>query len=173
VRRPLVVVLLAGLALLFGAGLAAAHNVLERSDPADGATLTSGPARVSLTFNLPVRQGFSAMTVVGPGGGLWQDGEPKVDGNIVSIGVRPLGPAGRYEVGYRIVSDDGHPVSGTISFTLTTPGTGTPAAPGPAGPTTDTAPSSDGPPAWPWVIAAAAVIIGSGVLALRLRRRHT
>lgn len=173
VRRPLVVAVLAGLALLFGAGVAAAHNVLVHSDPADGATVTSGPARVTLTFNLPVRQGFSEMTVVGPGGSFWQDGDPKVDGNTVSVGVRPLGPAGRYDIGYRIVSDDGHPVSGTLSFTLAAPGTGTPAPPGQAGSTADTSAPSDGPPVWPWAVAVAVVLVGGVLLVLRVGRHRT
>jgi methionine-rich copper-binding protein CopC len=129
-RRFAVALALVIAALVAGAGVASAHNVLIGSDPPDGATLTAGPAQVRLTFDLPVREGFATVTVVGPGGTRWEDGAPVVYANTVSEKVRPLGPAGVYQVGYRIVSDDGHPVSGAIRFTLTTPGAGTP-QPGP------------------------------------------
>ena len=46
----------------------------------------------------------------------------------MATAVAPLGPAGVYKIGYRIISADGHPVSGEVSFTLTTAGTGTPPA---------------------------------------------
>ena len=100
--------------------------------------------------------------------------------------MNPLGPAGRYEVGYRIVSDDGHPVSGALSFTLTTPGpaaapaTTAPAAAGPAtaGPATQASPAAasspaggddGGVPAWPFVLLAVVVVIGAVALVLRRR----
>jgi copper resistance protein C len=38
-----------------------------------------------------------------------------LDGPTVSIDVAPLGPAGRYEIGYRIISADGHPVTGSVA----------------------------------------------------------
>ena len=69
---------------------------------------------------------FAAMTVVGPDANLWSIGDPRVQGAVISIGVRPLGPAGTYTVNYRVTSADGHPVSGSWSFQLTTAGRGTP-----------------------------------------------
>ena len=86
-----------------------------------------------------------------------------------------LGPAGRYQVGYRVVSGDGHPVQGSTSFVLTKAGTGTPptqpAATGtPVAGGASGASSGGGSPVWPW-IAAAVVVIGVGVVvALRLGR---
>ena len=59
------------------------------------------------------------MTVVGPDGNLWSTGEPQVEGAVISVGVRPLGPAGTYTVNYRATSADGHVVSGSWSFRLT------------------------------------------------------
>ena len=40
-------------------------------------------------------------------------------GTVVSIGMRPLGPAGNYTVNYRVTSADGHVVAGSWSFQLT------------------------------------------------------
>jgi hypothetical protein len=100
------------------------------------------------------------------------------------------GTAGAYTVAYQVASDDGHPIKGDISFTLTV---GAPApAPATQAPEPTAAPSNapappvatgavaieptsdtdDGPPVWPWVALAAGVLIalGGGALALRSRR---
>jgi len=122
VRRLLTVLLLASAALL-GAGVPAqAHNVLISSDPKDGTELATGPEKITLTFDQPVRQGFAQISVIGPDGTRWEEGKTTVDRTKVSVGVKPLGPAGEYAVGYRILSADGHPVSSKITFTLTASG---------------------------------------------------
>lgn len=162
---------IAGLASLVGAGSAAAHNTLVSADPADGARLAAGPERITLTFDQPVNTGFTTVTVTGPDRTNWRVGQPTVSGNTVTTPVDPLGPAGEYLIGYRIVSADGHPVSGSVSFRLTTAGTGTPAPPA-----SDDAGNGDGaagagPAAWVWV-AGAVLLLAGGVLAgLWLGRR--
>jgi hypothetical protein len=166
VSKPLAVVVLVGLALLGGAGPAAAHDTLVASDPANGASLSSGPQRVMLTFDQPVNRGFNTITVTGPGGTAWATGEVTVSGNTLSSAVLPLGPAGDYVVGYRIVSADGHPVTGTVRFRLTQPGTGTPAPPTTAAAAAGG--SEGGMPVWPWVVAAIALLAGGVTVALRL-----
>jgi methionine-rich copper-binding protein CopC len=173
--RALAVSLVCGLALLLGSAPASAHARLEGTDPADGSTLDAAPATVTLTFNEEIPAEFSTLTVIGPDGAAYQTGPVTADQRKISTAVLPLGPAGRYRIGYRIVSDDGHPVSGSVAFTLSTAGTGkgTAPAPGdPAAPTADAAgaPADSGPPVWPW-IAGAVVLVGAGVVvALRLGR---
>ncbi|MHC9294639.1 copper resistance CopC family protein [Mycobacterium sp. LTG2003] len=158
--RRLVAIVLALFAFaasaLAGAGTASAHATRVAADPAEKAALTESPQRVSATFNEQLQEAFAAMTVVGPDGNLWSDGEPQVEGAVVSVGVRPLGPTGTYTVNYRVTSADGHVVSGSWTFDLTVAGTGTP---GPAA----AAPSSsdEGLPVWPFVLAAV-VIVGGG-----------
>jgi methionine-rich copper-binding protein CopC len=114
--RVVAVTLLCAVTLLFGAAPAFAHTRLQSSDPADGSSLGAGPQRVSLTFNEPMQTGFATLTVIGPDGRPYQSGEVTANGGTVSIGVAPLGPAGRYEIGYRVVSEDGHPVTGSVAF---------------------------------------------------------
>lgn len=145
----------------------AAHNELLGSDPLDGAQLGAGPARVTLTWDLPVQRGFSIVIVTGPDGNQWQAGPATEDGTVVSAPVRPLGPAGEYTAAYRIISADGHPVRGAVRFTLTTPGTGTPATP-PPNAATDT--GSVGTPVWPWLAGVGALLVVGLVTALRVRR---
>ena len=158
-----------GLALLGGAGSAAAHNSLISSDPAEGASLASGPQRVTLTFDEPVNSGFNTITITGPDNTAWASFEVSTSGNTVSTTVQPLGPAGEYVIGYRIVSADGHPVTGTVRFRLTQAGTGTPAPPSTAA-GAGTGTGDGGMPVWPWVVAATALLAAGVAAALRFGR---
>lgn len=93
------------LTLVCGALLAATmpaltHAALLDSNPEDGARLPIAPQRVSLTFSQPVQLEFSEVTVIGPDGSQWQAGEPDQDEAVVSVPLRPLGPAGEYTIGY-------------------------------------------------------------------------
>lgn len=117
-----------------------AHNYLTSSSPAEDAELDSPPERVELVYDQPVGKEFSQVTVTGPGERTWHDGEPTVQGDTVVQRLRPLGPAGTYTVNWRVVSADGHPISGSYTFTLTQDGPG-------ADP--DQAEQDDGPPSEP------------------------
>ncbi|WP_433801463.1 copper resistance CopC family protein [Actinomycetospora sp. CA-084318] len=183
--RSALVAALIGLLALLGAGPAAAHDVLEGSDPADGSQVATAPSRVTLTFGEAPTPNTATITVVGPDGTThYESGAATSDGEQISVGVAPLGAAGRYEIGYRVVSSDGHPISGALSFTLTTPGPaatttpaaaapGSPAAPSAAtpSPAASAAPAADegGTPAWPFVLLAVVVVIGAVALVLRRR----
>lgn len=118
-RRPLRLLaapLLALLAVMLVATPVRAHDVLIASDPKDGAVLDAMPASVTLTFNQVVRRDFARIAVTGPDGAHYEQGEVTVDGKNASIGLRTEAPAGTYAIGYRIVSNDGHPVTGTVKF---------------------------------------------------------
>jgi methionine-rich copper-binding protein CopC len=180
--RGAAVGLVATLALLLGASPAFAHAEFESSDPADGASLATGPSTISVTFSDTMQQGFNELTVIGPDGTThYENGEVLADGDTVSVGVNPLGPAGRYQIGYRVLSDDGHPVSGSVAFTLTAPGpaaaqlaSSAAAAPAPA----DAAPApvaqqdtgSGGSPVWPWIVGAVVLVAAGVFVAMRLGR---
>lgn len=161
-----VMVLAIGLAVaaLAQAGAATAHATRIATDPADNAELAQSPATVSATFNETMQPQFAAMTVVGPDGNLWSTGEPRVEGAVVSVGVRPLGAAGVYTVNYRATSADGHVVSGSWSFRLTVAGTGTP---GPSA--SDSQPSDDSIPVWPFYVGAVVIVAAGAVWAVRRR----
>lgn len=174
VRRALVLLTLAGLVLLAGAGPASAHSALIDSDPADGASMATGPQRVDLTFSDAVQAGFSEVTVIGPDNRQWQAAAPSEDGAVVSVPVRPLGRAGEYTIGYRVLSADSHPVQGSISFTLTRPGPGDTAPADAAPPASADVPASDGEgtPVWPWLVGAGVLLVLGVVAALRVGRSH-
>ena len=162
IRRFVTAMLVLAVLALAGAATASAHAVRVAADPAPDASVGVGPARASATFNEQLQTNFANMTVVGPDGNLWSDGEVAVDGAVASIGLRPLGPAGTYTVNYRVTSADGHVVSGSWAFELTAAGTGSPGA--------AVAPvATGGIPTWPFIVVAAVIVLGGAVWAVRRR----
>lgn len=161
-RVMVAVLVLAG--LVWAAPPGAAHTALSATDPAADATVTAGPSRVTATFNEDLQPTFASMAVVGPDGNLWSQGEATVQGPTAGVGLRPLGPSGRYTVNYRVTSADGHVVSGSWTFTVTAPGTGTP------GPAVQSAPQPrDRIPLWPFIVGATLLIAVAAVWGLRRR----
>ncbi len=108
-------------ALLFlASGPAFAHASLLKSDPPTGVVLGEAPRQVVLTFNEP----SSALAVQ-----LLDDSGLKtpLDANTTSIGndivvSLPLGLAqGTHVLAWRAASSDGHPIAGTVIFSIGTP----------------------------------------------------
>lgn len=117
------------LALLVGglatASTAGAHATLLESVPANGATLDRAPERVELTFNEAVEAKFGAFRVVDARGDRVDDdtiGRPTKQ--RLAVGLRPGLPDGSYAATYRVVSADGHPIVGGISFAIGAPSAG-------------------------------------------------
>ncbi len=172
-QRLLSIVLLAFLGMATVTGTALAHDTLVNTDPADGAQLAAGPAQVRLVFDQPVHGGYNTVTVSGPGNTHWTTGPVSVRDNTVTAPLGELGPAGQYVIGYRILSNDGHPVTGKVTFTLTQPGHGTPAPPPQGNDTQPGAQSASGMPVWPWIAGAVVLVAVGLVLALRLGRERS
>lgn len=167
-RSGVTVVVLACAGLLGLSAPALAHNSLTGSNPANEASMDVGPQTVQLTFDQPVQdgEGLNTVAVTGPGDTHWEAGPPTVDSNVVTAPVRELGPKGTYTIGYRIVSADGHPVTGKLTFTLTRAGNGTPATTGEQADAEES--SGAGLPIWVWIVGAA-VLLGAGLtFALRI-----
>jgi methionine-rich copper-binding protein CopC len=144
-RSPLRTTATIIIALLVIVGLVApavlAHAQLLSSSPADGASLPTTD-EVSLTFNEDIDPAFVEIVAEGADGDV-TDGDPVVAGRVVT---QPISPAasGPHTVTYRVVSRDGHPVSGSVSFTLTQVPAGTPSA-GATGATTTEVPQTPAP----------------------------
>ena len=176
-------VVLALLAVLTG-GPAAAHTGLQSSTPADGEALTAAPDTVTLTFATAVASQFAQVAVTGPDGQSVTSGDLTVDGAVVQQPVTTNGD-GAYAMAYRVVSDDGHPVSGELTFTVSgtgaaptqteaaeptdlrssAPSTPAPAAASPAGD------SDDSSGAALWLLLAAVLLVFAVGTWLALRRR--
>jgi methionine-rich copper-binding protein CopC len=157
-RKLLTVIGVACLALLGLATPASAHNNLVSSTPAENATVQDTPTRIELVFDKPVQkgEGLNTVTVTGPDDTGWKTGDVDISGNKATASLDELGPAGKYQVKYRVVSADGHPVSGDVPFTLAKAGNGTSIA------TVETDDGGGGLPIWVWIVGAV-VVLGAGV----------
>jgi methionine-rich copper-binding protein CopC len=145
------VILTAGL-VATGASSATAHDVLLSSDPAPDSTVDGSLDTVTLNFAAAPLAGLeSAITiqVTDASGTAVSDGTINIDGATITTGVN-LSAAGTYQLGWRSVSEDGHPISGTSAFTSTgavveaTPTTSATPAPAPAASASASAAPADG-----------------------------
>ncbi|HET9861623.1 MAG TPA: copper resistance CopC family protein [Nocardioidaceae bacterium] len=116
------------LAALLGLGLvvavpvaASAHTDLAGSTPAEDAVVDRAVTSVRLTFASALNPDLGDAVVVGDDGNR-AVGQTTVRGRVLTVPVQPLDRAGRYEVSYRVVSVDGHPVTGHYRFEISEAG---------------------------------------------------
>jgi methionine-rich copper-binding protein CopC len=113
---------LALVGLTFGLALpASAHAQLLIANPPVGSSVYALPPRVTLTFddNLINLGGSSnQIQVIDPKGNRVDVGVSAVNGSTLSVQLKPETVIGKYEVTYRVISADGHPVSNSIPFYL-------------------------------------------------------
>jgi len=104
--------------LLAVAAPASAHAVLVSSDPQDGSRVTSAPTRVTFTFDEAVQLPTDGTAAVSDKGGAAGRGAAMLGpgGHEVIVPLRADLPDGAYTVSYRVVSADGHIVTGAIRF---------------------------------------------------------
>jgi methionine-rich copper-binding protein CopC len=106
-------------AVVLLASPALADASLERSTPTDGARLPMMPETATLTFNQPVlAQGASASLED-------VDGKVKTLPDVIAQGRSAVfalpvtASPGAQILRWRVVSTDGHPITGTVGFTVT------------------------------------------------------
>jgi methionine-rich copper-binding protein CopC len=117
----LIAILVAGLA----ATPAAAHASLISSSPPDGATVATAPTKVELVFSEDVGA-LSIIAVTGPDGVQVVDGPTQIRNASAVQPLKTLTVVGLYKIAYRVVSADGHPVSGRLTFTYAPAGSNIP-----------------------------------------------
>ncbi|MGX4771564.1 copper resistance CopC/CopD family protein [Bradyrhizobium guangdongense] len=115
--------LLAALAtLLFLVGTstgASAHAALISVEPASGSILASAPRAVELRFNEAVVPG--AIQLIDGAARARDDARVMVSGESISVAMPPDLPQGTAVVSYRVISQDGHPVAGSVIFSVGAP----------------------------------------------------
>lgn len=98
---------------------ALAHASLLSSTPVNGARLSTSPRLIRLLFSEPL---VASMSHFGLEGSSGQETKLNVftdphDVHALFASVATL-PSGAYRLNWHVVSDDGHPVSGSIAFTV-------------------------------------------------------
>lgn len=119
--RARLLALAAAAALLAAPAAASAHATLEGTSPPRGATVGRQPDAVAFRFSEPVEGNFGAVRVYDAGGGRVDEGDafhPGGEGPRLGVHLRPGLPDGSYTATYRVVSADGHIVSGGFVFSI-------------------------------------------------------
>jgi hypothetical protein len=106
------------IATAFAATGALAHAHLLKSLPTDGA-VTAPPQMIMLTFSEKLADKLSGFEVVKADGGKVAAQVAVADGGKVlhAMPAKPLAP-GVYKVNWGAVTDDGHRMTGTVTFTV-------------------------------------------------------
>ncbi len=116
-RQLAAVVAILGGVLALGTGIASAHANVVSSTPSDGASLPSAPKEVSITFTEDVSAVSDGLAVLNRDGKRVDDGTSHVsNGRTLVTGINDSPPDGTYIATYRVLSADGHPVSGSFLF---------------------------------------------------------
>lgn len=108
------------IALTAASGPAFAHAALNGSYPADGSVLPVAPDTLTLSFSEPVSP--LALRLIGPDGQATALDRFLLKDRTVVIEA-PGGLArGTHVLSWRVVSEDGHPVGGSVLFSIGAPG---------------------------------------------------
>ena len=110
----------AGLATLFSvlgfATGAFGHASLVSTEPSDGSMMSSAPKTVRLRFNEPITP--ASIRLIDGAGNTRDDVSVSAHGDTIEISLPNDLPRGTQVVSYRVVSADGHPVGGSLLFSL-------------------------------------------------------
>ena len=108
--------LLVAAALLALTAVAQAHTHLKEATPADKSVVNTAPANVVLKFSESAK--VTALTLHKDGAADQKlTASPDTASAQVTAALPKLSP-GKYSVNWRVVSDDGHIMSGQLSFTF-------------------------------------------------------
>src|ERR1700758_2558210 len=110
--------LLTLLSILGFASGAFAHASLISTEPGDGSVLSQAPKTVRLRFNESVTP--ASIKLIDGTGKTREDVSVAAQDNVVEIGL-PDDLRGTLLVSYRVVSADGHPVGGSLVFSIGMP----------------------------------------------------
>jgi copper transport protein len=155
----LLVVLAAVVAVVIGgAGPVSAHATLVATDPAEGAVLAEAPERVTFTFNEAVIGVPTGVRVYDARGGE-VDSSASVGGSQLLVDLDEEVGDGTLVVVWRLVSEDGHPIGGSLTFSV-----GAPSA------TVEKPPVGEVDPDAPWTLSLArwagyvGLLVGAGLV---------
>ena len=112
---PLAATVILTAAALISPGVAAAHDWVVNSSPAEKSA-GPAPAQVSITFNEPVTN--AEIWVSGADHVAWSTGPTSGSGATYSIALRPALPPGDYTVHWKNNAADGDDVHSSWEFTV-------------------------------------------------------
>ncbi|PHX60671.1 MAG: hypothetical protein CK552_04670 [Actinobacteria bacterium] len=105
--------------MLMSVSTASGHSQLVSADPVDGSVLSTPPTQVVLTFNEALIEEAVNVAIANGAGDVVSGDVATVVGAIATIPWPADLPPDNYSVSYRVVSGDGHPITGSIGFAYT------------------------------------------------------
>jgi copper transport protein len=113
------VALLLGLVVLVsGSRPASAHAELIGTEPASGAVMAEAPSEVVLRFTENVSVEADGVRILGADGERRDAGDARAAGAVVTVPLDGTLARGGYVVAWRVISADGHPISGAYQFSV-------------------------------------------------------
>lgn len=97
---------------------AAAHTELVSSNPSEGSILATAPAEIVLTFTEPPLLEGSAISVKSDTGASSEAAPVTLVGSELHAAWPASVTSGNITINWRAVADDGHVVTGAITFTI-------------------------------------------------------
>jgi len=99
-----------------------AHGGLVSSNPKAGSTVSKIPKSVWAEFDgnliTLADKKTNFLTVKNSKGKELSDGEAFVSGARISVKIKDRSASGKIKVSWRVVSEDGHPVTSSLTFTV-------------------------------------------------------
>ncbi len=101
---------------------AAAHATLTGTSPENGAVLDEAPGTVTLTFSEPVRLPEEGFRFVEGASSEETSLDATVLGSTVDVALPESIDEGTSILSWRVISADGHPITGVVTFSIGEPG---------------------------------------------------
>jgi methionine-rich copper-binding protein CopC len=120
-KHPLQLTLAALFTSLLASTSAFAHAFLDHATPGVGATVTSAPAELQLSFTQSIVPAFSGVKLAAESGAKIPASKAALEAgsaNTLHVKLTKALAAGTYIVNWHVVSVDTHPTSGTYKFTI-------------------------------------------------------
>jgi len=99
-----------------------AHGELIKSNPKAGSTISKMPKLVWVEFDgnlmsITDKQ-INFLTVKNSKGKVFSKGKAFISGGRISVNIKDRSATGDIKVSWRVVSEDGHPVTSSLTFTV-------------------------------------------------------
>ena len=118
-----IALVVAGALLVAMAGPVAAHASVLSTTPADGQSVADSPSEFSATFSEPVDIALGGLTVLDGEGSRVDDGDTTSEdgGRVLRVPLEADLSDGTYVGTWRVVSTDGHAITGSVLFAVGVP----------------------------------------------------
>ncbi|MED3794724.1 copper resistance protein CopC, partial [Niallia alba] len=114
---PLIVLIIS----FIGINTVSAHAYITNSNPSENEILEESPEKVYIEFNEKIQTGFTILNVLNTSGERVDQKNIVINPDTeksIEVDLKPELPNDIYTVKWRVVSADGHSVSGMIPFSI-------------------------------------------------------